>query len=86
MYLRRNIKVSHWNRNCLYAIVILTAQLAGQAVCSDSNSNYKGEHYAGSQRKIPSSGSGSGTLEKRSSYAVMNALMSETINSEFGSE
>lgn len=87
MYLKRSNKVPLWNyHNCLYAITILSfTLLIGQAVCSDSN-NYNSESYASNQRRIPSSGSGSGTLEKRSSYAVLSDIMSGTVNSEFGSE
>lgn len=87
MYLRKSIKVPQWNRNCLYAIIILTSHfLIGQTYGSDSNS-YNSENYANNHRKIPSSGSGGGgTLEKRSSYAVISQAMSETINNEFGSE
>lgn len=87
MYLRRDIKVPQWNR-CLFAItIILTSSLLiGQVVCSDSNNNYNSDAYASSQRKISSSGSGSGQMEKRSSYAVISQAMSDTINNEFGSE
>lgn len=87
MYLRKNIKVPEWNRNCcLYAVIFLTSTLSiGQASSSDSNNkNLNSEAYA--SRKIASSGSGSGSLETRSSYAVISQAMSETINNEFGSE
>jgi hypothetical protein len=87
MFLTRNIKVPLWNRNCLYAILVLTSTfLIGHAVCSDSNSNFNSEAHANNQRKLPSSGSGSGILEKRSSYAVISQAMSDTINNEFGSK
>lgn len=79
MHTKRSNKVPQWN--CLYAVMILTSTLIGQAVCSDNT-----DSYASGQRKVPTSGSGSGTLEKRSSYAVLSAAMTETVNSEFGSE
>lgn len=76
-----------WNQNCLYAILLLTSTfLIGQAICSDNNNNVNADPNANSQRRQPASGSGGGTLEKRSSYAVISQAMSDTINSEFGSE
>lgn len=84
MHTKRSNKVPQWN--CLYAVMILTSTLIGQAVCSDSSNNYNTDAYASGQRKVPPSGSGSGTLEKRSSYAVLSAAMSDTVNSEFGSK
>jgi hypothetical protein len=85
MCLRRsNHKVSQRNRNDLYALVLTFTLLFGK-VCSDSNNNL-GDNFA-SQRKISASGSGSGgTLEKRSSYAVISDAFSQTVNNEFGSE
>ena len=86
MYLKRSNKVPQWNC-CLYAVMILTSTLIGQAVCSDSsNNNYNSENYASNQRKVAPSGSGSGTFEKRSSYAVISQAMSDTVNNEFGSK
>lgn len=83
MYLRRS--KSPWSRNYLCALVLTFTLLFG-VVCSD-NLNYNNENYASTQRKIPSSGSGSGgTLEKRSSYAVISDAFSQTVNNEFGSE
>lgn len=87
MHQKRSVKLLP--RNCLFAIMILTSTVIGQTACSDSNSNnYNSEPYASNQRKMPSSGSGSGEtkFEKRSSFAVISQAMSETINSEFGSE
>jgi hypothetical protein len=55
------------------------------ALCSDKSSNSNNE-FVSAQRKIPSSGSGGGTLEKRSSYAVISDAFSQTVNNEFGSE
>lgn len=94
MYLRKGIKVPQWNLNCLceslyfFAIILTSTLMIGQAVhCSDSNNNYNSDNYANIHRKIPSSGSGSGMLEKqRSSYAMLSSAMSETINNEFGSK
>lgn len=89
MYLRKSIKVPEWNRNCLYAVIILTSTLSiGQASSGsdNNNKNYNSDAFASSHRKIASSGSGSGSLETRSSYAVISQAMSETINNEFGSE
>lgn len=84
MHTKRSNKVPQWN--CLYAVMILTSTLIGQAVCSDSSNNYNSDAYASGQRKVPLSGSGSKPLEKRSSYAVLSAAMSDTVNSEFGSK
>lgn len=84
MYLRKSIKVPQWETQCFYAI-LTSFLLIGQGICSDSNNNYNSDVYA-SSRKIPSSGSGGGTIQKRSSYAVIQQAMSETISNEFGSE
>lgn len=88
MCLRRSVEVPQWNRNCFYAIIVvlISSLLIGNSACSDSNNNYNSENYANIQRKIPASGSGGGTYEKRSSYAVLSQAMSETITNEFGSE
>lgn len=91
MCLRRsNHRVSQWNRKYSYALVLTFTilfgkNLFGQVVCQDGN--YNSDNYASTQRKIPSSGSGSGgTLEKRSSYAVISDAFSQTVTNEFGSE
>lgn len=84
MCLRKNTsKVSQWTR--IFIVLMLTFGNRQFALCSDKNSN--SDNYASTQRKIPSSGSGGGgTLEKRSSYAVISDAFSQTVNNEFGSE
>lgn len=85
MYLKKGVKVPEWNRNCLYAVIILTSTLSiGQVSSSDSN-NKNHNSDAPANKKIPSSGSGSGSLETRSSYRAISQAMSESIN-EFGSK
>lgn len=80
MYLRRGGRVSQLKlNNCLYAIYLTSvlSMMIGQVLCSDS------EHI----KKTTISGSGSGSLQKRSSYAVISQAMQETIrNNEFGSK
>lgn len=86
MYLTRRIKVPQWTAlSFFYAIIFLSTTIR-PAVCSDSS--LFSNTYASSQRRVPPSGSGGGSpsLGKRSSYAVISQAMSETINSEFGSE
>ncbi|CRK96857.1 CLUMA_CG009934, isoform A [Clunio marinus] len=75
MYSTRYVKVPLWNSLC--TIILTSSLLIGLAVCSDSENN--------ANRRIPPSGSGSGGLEKRSSFAVLSQAMSETFNSEIGS-
>lgn len=84
MYLKRNIKVPLWK--FLYAIILTSILLIGHVNCSDSNSNSYHSETPANQRKAPASGSGSGGIEKRSSYAVISQAMSQTVNNEFGSE
>ena len=78
MCLRKNHNaVLQWTR--IIIVIMLTLGNRQFALCSDNSAN--------SQRKISSSGSGSGgTLEKRSSYAVISDAFSQTVNNEFGSE
>jgi hypothetical protein len=77
-------KVPQW-RSCFYLqMIFLTFAYFGHAKCSDIMSN--ADAQASNQRRVPPSGSGGGTLEKRSSYAALSKAMSDTINSEFGSE
>jgi hypothetical protein len=77
--------VSQWINSCLYIqMIFLTFTYFGHANCSDIMSNV--DSNANIQKRVPPSGSGGGTFEKRSSYAAISQAMSDTINSEFGSE
>lgn len=65
-------------------ILLLTLPYFGQVSCSDIMSNT--ESHVNNQKRVPPSGSGGGTFEKRSSYAAISQAMTDTINNEFGSE
>jgi hypothetical protein len=85
MYLRRKLKVPQFN--CLFAIYLTSAALLiGQVLCSDNVV----DSHASNLKKMPERGSGSGmsasTLQKRSSYAVMQQAMQSYAENEFGSE
>lgn len=62
------------------SIAIIYTLIGQLVVCSDDS-------YANSNKKVPPIvGSGSGSLEKRSSYAVISQAMSQAVENEFGSE
>ena len=81
MYLQSHRKVTQLKlNNCLYAIYLtfVISIMIGDVLCSDSNS---------AQKKTQLSGSGSESLQKRSSFAVISQAMQETISdNEFESE
>jgi hypothetical protein len=80
---KKSHRVSPCDRKCLYSFVFVFTILFGQVTTSSDNS----DNHGNIQRKLSSSGSGSGgTLEKRSSYAVISDAFSQTVNNEFGSE
>jgi hypothetical protein len=84
MYLRINKVPQQWTSSIVIVVVAyISIGLLQLVVCSDD------DNYANSNsiKKLqPIIGSGSGSLEKRSSYAVISQAMSQAVENEFGSE